>query len=340
MAIVFKPGVKPNDPRKPRLYFTSFRTPGVVAPASVDYYSQLPVIGMLGNDNWGDCVEAANGHIVEQQTYLGQGTEYTVSTTDVLSSYSRITGFKPNAGPPGNNPTDQGTMIQDGLNDLRKTGFGSHKITAFAQLDPSNLDDVKLAVSQFGAVNIGMAFPASAMNQFNSDQPWDYVSGSSIEGGHCVVVVGYDSEYLYVYTWGAVQRMTHPFWNNYVAGNGGEAWAVISQDWVNAATGKDVEGVDLYTLGVQYAALTKQPNPFPAPAPTPIPTPVPTPTPVPVPTPTPTPVPPPVPVPEPPGPDAADYALAKAAHRFLNKWFPVPGYLVKALETWLTDKGL
>lgn len=320
MAIVFKPGVKPNDPHKPRLYFSAFRRAGVTAPTSVDYYSQLPNIGMLGNDNWGDCVEAASGHIAEQQTFLGQGTEYAVSTSDALAAYTRITGFNPNAGPPGNNPTDQGTMIQDGLSDLRKTGFGGHKVAAFAQLDPSKMADVKLAVSEFGAVDIGLAFPSSAMDQFNAGKPWDYVSGSPIEGGHCVVVVGYDAAFLYVYTWGAVQKVTQAFWNEYVAKNGGEAWAVISQDWVNSVTGLDLEGVNLAAFGAQYASLTGQPNPFPGPPPPPGP-----------------PVP---PVPVPVGPDAADLALAKAAHRFLGKWFPMPGYLVKALGHWLTDKGL
>lgn len=323
MPLEFKPGVKPNDPHKARLYFTSFRKAGVVAPASADYYSQLPNIGMLGNDDWGDCVEACNGHVVEQQTNLGQGAEYSVSTSDALAAYTRITGFNPSAGPPGNNPTDQGTMIQDGLNDLRKTGFGPHKIAAFAQLDPSNMADVKLAVAEFGAVDIGLAFPASAMGQFNAGQPWDVVSGSQIEGGHCVLVVGYDAKYLYVYTWGAVQKMTQAFWDKYVKGNGGEAWAVVSADWVNANTGKDPEGVSAAALGAQFAALTGQANPFPAPVPVPVPVPVPIPAPIPV-----------------PVPGEADLVFAKVARRFLSGFWARPKYLVRALEAWLADKGL
>lgn len=322
--VIFRPGVKPNDPRRARLYFSTFRKPGVTAPASVDYYSQLQNIGMLGNDNWGDCVEAENGHIVEQQTQVGQGTEVVVTEAQALAMYSAITGFDPNAGPPGQNPTDNGTEIQAGLNYLRKTGVAGHVIAAFAQLDPSNMNDVKLAVSEFGMVDIGLAFPASAMDQFNAGQPWDVVQGSQIEGGHCVGVAGYDDQYLYVYTWGAVQKMTYAFWNTYVAGNGGEAWAVISQDWVNKASGKDVEGVDLASFGAQFAALTGQANPFPAPAPAPTPVPVPPPA--------------PVPVPAPPL-DPAETALVAAARKYLTNWWPLkPGYLVKALRGWLSDK--
>jgi hypothetical protein len=273
--VQFHHGVKPNDPRKARLYFSMFKAAGAVPPASADY-TGFPNPGMLGNDQYGDCVEAGNGHMVMQQTFFGQGSEFTVTTSDALNEYTRITGFNP-ADP----NTDQGTMIQDGLNDLRKNGFSGHKIAAFAQLDPTKIDDVKLAVAEFGAVSIGFAFPQSAMNQFNTGKPWDVVKGSPIEGGHCVIVMGYDAQYLYVITWGAVQKMTYAFWNEYVVRQGGEAWAVIDQEWVNQASGKDVEGVDLQAFGAQFAALTGQANPFPAPAPTPPPVPDPVPVPVP-----------------------------------------------------------
>lgn len=322
--VTFRPGVKPNDPRRPRLYFSTFRRASALAPVSVDYYSQVQNIGMLGNDNWGDCVEAGDGHVVEQQTRVGQGAEVVVTEDQALAAYTAITGFDPNAGPPGQNPTDNGTEIQTGLSWLRKTGFGGHVIAAFAQLDPSNISDVKLAVSEFGCISIGLAFPASAMDQFNNGQPWDVVQGSQIEGGHCVIVAGYDPNYLYVYTWGAVQKMTYAFWNEYVAGNGGEAWAVISQDWVNKASGKDAEGVDLQAFGAQFAALTGQANPFPAPAPAPTPVPVPPPA--------------PVPVPAPPL-DPAETVLVAAARKYLSNWWPLkPGYLTKALKGWLSDK--
>ena len=306
MSVQFHHGVVKNDPNKARLYFRMFRQAGATPPVSVDY-SSFPNIGMLGNDQYGDCVEAANGHVVEQQTFVGQGSEVTVSTQQVLDSYSAITGFNPN-----DPNSDQGTMIQDGLDWLRKTGFSGHTVAAFAQLDVKNLNDVKLAVAEFGAVDIGFNFPASAMTQFNQGKPWDVVAGSPIEGGHCVLVVGYDTTYLHVVTWGAIQKMTYAFWNAYVD----EAWALIDHDFVSNASGKTVTGVDLAAFGAQYAALTGQPNPFPAPSP------VPTPTPVPV-------------------PDAVELALADAAHRYLQKsMLRQVKYLSTALRAWLTDKNL
>jgi len=304
--IVFHPGVKPNDPRKARLYFRMFAKPGAAPPASVDYSGFTPV-GMLGNDSAGDCVEAASGHLVEQVTFYGQGSEYVVSTQQAISMYSQITGYNP-ADP----NTDQGTVIQDGLNYMFKTGIGGHKVAAFAQLDVTNMTEVKTAVAEFGSVVIGFDFPNTAMDQFNAGQSWDVVPGATIDGGHCVTVVGYTDAYLTVVTWGkATQKMTYAFWQKYVT----EDWAVIDNEWVNSKTGKDPEGVDLAAFGAQFAALTHQPNPFPH-------------------DPTPPPPPPPAPV----GPDAAEMALIKAAARYEKSLWPKK-YLVTALQGWETDKG-
>lgn len=313
MSLTFTPGVLPNNPHKARLYFKMFAKAGATPPATVDYSGFAPV-GMLGNDTAGDCVEAGSGHLVEQFTFYGQGSEYVVSTQQAIAMYSTITGYNP-ADP----NTDQGTVLQDGLDYMRKTGIGGHKLAAFAQLDPTDMNEVKLAVAEFGSVIIGFAFPDSAMDQFNAGQPWDVVPGAQIEGGHCVTVVGYTSAYLLVVTWGQIVKMTPAFWNAYVAGRGmgGEAWAVISEDWWNAAKGVDPEGVDLATLGAQWASLTGQANPFPN-DPTP-------------------PVDPPV---DPPvvGPDAAEIALIKAAARYDDTFRPKK-YLVEALANWEADKG-
>jgi hypothetical protein len=313
--VQFHGGRKPNNPNRPRLYLKSFLKAGATPPASVDF-TKLPNIGMLGNDQYGDCVFAANGHIVEQQTYEGQGTEVTVSTAQALAEYSKVTGFNPN-----DPNTDQGAEVQQGLDDLRKSGLNGHKIAAFAQVDVTNMNEVKLAVAEFGAVDIGFNFPDSAMDQFNNGQPWDVVKGSPLDGGHCVVVVGYDSNYLLVYTWGAVQKMTYAFWTKYVE----EAWALVDQDAFNATSGKTFTGVDLATFGAQFAALTGQPNPFPD---APTPTPSPAPTPVPDPAPSPSPV-----------VDDETLALAAALHRDL-KGRNVPSYLVKAAKAWLAKENL
>jgi len=288
--IVFRAGRKPNDPSKPRLSLDAYLDG--TAPATADYYTGVASWGMLGNDNWGDCTCACDGHITEQQTALGLGAEDVVTTGQALSAYSAISGFDPNAGPPGANPTDQGATVQAAMDYLRKTGMAGFKVAAFAELSVKDMAKIKQAVSEFGCLSIGINLPVSAMDQFNAGQPWTPVAGSPIDGGHCVQVAGYDANWLYVITWGQVQKMSYAFWTEYVE----EAWAPISKDWDSKS------GLSLTAFGEEFAALTGQANPFPAPSPTPVPTPTPTPTPVPTPTPTPEPPAPPAPTPAPPGP--------------------------------------
>lgn len=281
--LTFRKGRLPNDPSKPRLRLSETLAAAAPPPPGFNGFADVASWGMLGNDNWGDCVFACDGHITEQQTAVGDGQELVVTTGQALAAYSAVTGFDPNAGPPGQNPTDQGAQVQDGLNYLRKSGLAGWKIAAFAELDVKNLTEIKQGTAEFGCLSIGINLPVSAMDQFNNSQPWTPVPGSAIDGGHCVQVVGYDSAWVYVVTWGAIQRMSWSFWEQYVE----EAWAIISKDWVSKT------GLSLTAFGEEFAAMTGQANPFPAPAPAPTPVP-------PSPVPTPQPLPPLPPPPQPP----------------------------------------
>jgi hypothetical protein len=253
LPVKFRSGLVPNDPSKPRARVGALLSG--TAPAAVDNYSKVPSFPMLGNDLWGDCTFAADGHIIEQQTWFGRGFEGLVTTADALHAYSVVGGFDENAGPPGENPTDNGAQVQDALNYLRKQGFHARKIAAFAELDVADMNKIKLATAEFGCLSIGFNFPKSAMDQFNAGEPWTVVNGSPLDGGHCVVVAGYDANWIYVVTWGAIQRMSYGFWAKYVD----EAWAVISLAWahIDSAT-----HVDKATLGQEFTALTGEPSPW------------------------------------------------------------------------------
>lgn len=245
-------------------------------PASVDWYSAVPEWPMYGNDTIGDCTCAAVGHLIQGWTQYAAGTAVEIPDSAVLGLYETVTGYNP-ADP----STDQGAYIQDILAYWRKNGVSGHAITAYASVKVSNMTRIKQAIDLFGAVNIGFNFPASAMTQFNQGKPWDVVRGSRLEGGHCVTVVGYKANgNLVCITWGAVQEMTPAFWSKYVD----EAWVIITPDWIEA-NGSTPLGIDLYSLGQDFSALTGSPNPIPQPAPQPTPQPTPIPTPVPTPTP-------------------------------------------------------
>lgn len=255
--IKFTPGVLPNNPEKPRLKVSRFLTVPEY-PASLDYLSRVDNYPMYLNDRYGDCTCAGAGHIIQAESTYGQGSTQTVSDADVIKAYADVTGFRPD-----DPSTDNGAVMQDVLNYWRKTGIGGHQILAFAELDKSNMAEVKAAMNTFGSVYVGFSFPDSAMRQFNAGQPWDVVEGATIEGGHAVHGGAYlEDGTLKFVTWGAVQDMTQAFWDKYVF----EAWVVITPEWLSAA-GTSPTGLDLHALGEQLSELTGEPNPF-LPAPT------------------------------------------------------------------------
>src|SRR5579859_963052 len=78
--------------------------------------------GMDGNDQWGDCVEAAVAHALMLRT-ANSSSIVVPTTAQTLALYSAVTGFNPNAGPSGNNPTDQGTDETSMCQYMVNTGF-------------------------------------------------------------------------------------------------------------------------------------------------------------------------------------------------------------------------
>ena len=132
------------------------------------------------------------------------------------------------------------------------------KINAFDEVNVSSLSEIQTACAELGPLSAGVNLPAIAQQQFGDGQPWDVVANDGgIEGGHCIVLCGYDAEYLYFVTWGQVQKATYAWWAKY----GEEIWCVVSADWVSAQ-GSDPDGVNLASLGAEFAELTGEANPF------------------------------------------------------------------------------
>ena len=167
--------------------------------------------GVLGNDQWGDCVLAGGAH--ETMLWNNEaGVAVQFTDASVLSDYSAVTGFNP-ADP----ATDQGTDMQAAASYRRKTGLldgagKRHTVDAYVAPAVGNLDEILAAAYLFGAVGIGIQFPVSAMQQFDAGQPWSVVGNSPIEGGHYIPCVGRAaSGNLVVVTWGRTQEMTPDF---------------------------------------------------------------------------------------------------------------------------------
>lgn len=203
--------------------------------------------GMLGNDQYGDCVFAGAAH---ETLMWNAEAKRALSFTDaaVLSDYSAVTGFDPN-----DPNTDQGTDVQAAASYRRKTGIvdakgNRHKVAAYLSLKPGNLTELYQAIYLFGAVGIGIQFPASAMDQFNKGHPWSVVPDATIDGGHYIPIVA-KRHYLECVTWGKVQPMTNAFFRLYCD----EAIVYLSEEML--INGKSPELFDYASLQSDLKAL-------------------------------------------------------------------------------------
>jgi hypothetical protein len=202
---------------------------------------------MYDNDRIGDCTCAALGHAVQAWTTYGEGNTLTLPVGDVLSLYEAVSGYNPATG-----ANDNGAVEQKVLQYVQQNGIGGRKIRAFAQVDHTNLDEMKQALDIFGSVYVGFQVPQSAEQQFGAGQPWTVVPGSPVIGGHAIDIQKWDADYIYPVTWGKLQPMTPEFWLTY----GDEAWVIISDDWINDHTGLTPTGLNLDSLLAEFDALT------------------------------------------------------------------------------------
>lgn len=220
------------------------------APRNFGHYDLFGVDGwgMLGNDQYGDCVLAGGDHESMLWNKMA-GKTVAFDEATALQDYGRITGFTP-ADP----STDQGTDMEEAAKYRRTVGLvdargGRHKIQAYAAV---NLAPAKLAQAAhlFGAVGVGIQVPSSAMDQFNEGKVWSDVGDTNIEGGHYVPLVGrHGGKYAFV-TWGHLQWATSGFVKKYVD----EAIAYFTPEMLTA--GKSPEGLDTATLLADLEKVT------------------------------------------------------------------------------------
>jgi hypothetical protein len=363
--------------RAPAIRFSAIRRTGSggggLPPAAVDYL--YPLGGgwlMLGNGpddtvspgfpGCGDCVPVtwANIRRVISTTIGGKGVY--PPWAQVLAAYrTQNPGFDPDGDPdttgPGS-PADGGMDIQTFLEWLvaNPGSLDGGKLLGFASVDYTNAEEVRAALDAGGVLWLGINVQSAQETQFGNGQPWNWVTGNPVEGGHSIVCGGYGEEVVggtpamagdeKFITWAEETSFTDTFWAN----GAEELWFPI---WAEQLGTREFQaGVSISAFAAEYAAITGKPFPGTVTPPAPVPPvpPVPDPPlppvppapvpPVPVP-PVPVPVPP-VPVPPVPGPDinAADVALAAAVGHWPERnHFGANARIAHALETWLAAKG-
>jgi hypothetical protein len=262
-------------------------------PASADYLARLSGSWqMLGNGQYGDCVAVTWANLRRLVT--------ATLTTESYPSMNEVIAFYKTQNPDFPSQ-DDGMDIQTALEYLVSHGGPDGvKALGFAKVDHTNAAEVQAAIAIFGSVWTGITVLDANQQEFGNGQPWDYVKGSQVDGGHSVLTGGYgpagkgalggDERFI---TWAEETSFTDAFWSHEVE----ECWVVIWPEHLGSKAFQD--GVDLASFAADYTAITGKK--FPAVVPQPAPTPTPTPT---------------------PSPDDVDRAL------------------VTAFTTWRTSKGL
>lgn len=221
-------------------------------PAEVSWITKLAAaepLPMYLNDRLGDCVFAAGGHM-EQQWNFYAGHPAQPTDAQVLAAYEAVGGYCP-----GNPSTDNGANMLAFLKYWRKTGLAGDKIAAFVAVDFTKLDEIRQAIQLFGNVYLGVQLPMSAQGEDAWTVPDGGIYRSNGQpggwGGHCVPLVASSPETHTCITWGTTLKMSHNFLLDYAD----EAWAVLSQDWINS-TGLSPDGFDFDQLQADLDAVT------------------------------------------------------------------------------------
>lgn len=219
-------------------------------PATVDWTKGVQSWGMMLNDRLGDCTCAAVYHA--RQIWTGDtGVENTQPDSEVEALYEVACGYNPD-----DSSTDLGGNEQTVLTYLLNNGYPvtsetpADKITAFFEVDIRNANDIKTVINECGLCYIGFNVPDNIDE--TPGATWTLNKDASVEGGHAVILVGYDADKLTVISWGSIYYMTWEFFQFWAD----EAYAIIDPNWVK--DGKTPLGLTPEQLQTMMAALKVQ----------------------------------------------------------------------------------
>jgi hypothetical protein len=214
--------------------FTAYAVaPLPTPPASVDWAKNIAAWPMDGNDKYGDCTMAAAAHMMQSWNAQTGQSDPIPDEQQVIDEYLHLSGGQ-----------DTGLVESHVLRTWHTRGLWGNKVVAYAPVNVHGLTALQQSIALFGGVYAGIQVPANAQQQFQDGKPWTLDPGwqqQPIEGGHAIPLLGYDSDWVYAITWGAVQPIAWDWWSTYAD----EAWAVLSQAYREAG---QVNGIDLATL--------------------------------------------------------------------------------------------
>lgn len=228
-----KPAVRPAALKDLAVYATG---PLPAPPAEVSAPDASYPID--GNATYGDCTIAGVAHLIAAWDAESKESDQVPAEEAIVAEYFKLTGGE-----------DTGLDEAEVLKTWQQTGLFGEQIAGYAPVDPKDTLALHQAVAFYGGCYLGIECPESAQTQFSKGKPWTYVEGSPVEGGHCIVALGYTQTGLLCATWGGVIEVTAGFLAHYLD----EAWVVLPHELVEAKG--DALGLDLAALQADLASV-------------------------------------------------------------------------------------
>ena len=202
-------------------------------PPSVDWATNVSNWPMDGNNQYGDCTMAAAAHMIQSWNAQTGEKNSMPSEQQVVQEYLKLSGGK-----------DSGLVETNVLKAWHRAGLWGNHVVGYAPVNVHALTTIKQAIALFGGIYAGIQVPANAQQQFEGGKPWTLAPDwqqQPIVGGHAIPLLGYDADWLYAITWGAIQQVAWDWWSTYAD----EAWAVLSQEYKEAG---EINGVNVTSL--------------------------------------------------------------------------------------------
>ena len=203
----------PGTPRPGMLtsYLTDPLTP---SPATwMPFY--LKFWGMWGNDQYGDCVFAMCANAIKATArYLHKA--YHLSDAAVIASYIAYSKAQNNGV-----FVDGGSIPEQVLQEWTQTSMWGITLPGWAVANYKDPQEVRNIVYNYGVCALSVNLPKPAYTyQMQSSLPTWTITGTPDddvnEGGHEILAIGSDTNYIYILTWGVIVRVTWAWYARYV----------------------------------------------------------------------------------------------------------------------------
>lgn len=239
--------VSPYDRRT--LWFARYAAPPryTAPPPLDDWTGDVSVYTSLANDRIGCCTRTSYGHMIQQRCAL-LGQPCALTDQDIITSYAHGTGYD------GTAATDRGDQILQALTDMRRTGLGPYRITAFGRINHRDPVEMRAALHLFGSLIVGVNLPRAVLYagpQWTVPRRRTPDDAPNTYGGHAFLVTGHQRNCWMGIPW--TQKVTFDYaWEELYLD---EAWFVIDDLWVTA-TRAARNGFDLARIQADAAALS------------------------------------------------------------------------------------